>query len=437
MKVIFCKSQLLGPISGADETLVNNATLLREAGHAVEVLLMYYPSTDDPYYRRLVEAGVPVNWLASSATRASLFTSRRLFQRVLRVAPSAQGFLRARAQRVVTSLAARQYESCRAHLAASRADLIHVITPDPGAMVFIRAGYDAGVPVIYQEVGTPYHPPDFESYYHEFTSVLPLCSEVAALSPALAEMCRQKLPRTNAVCVLPVMLEERANGHGQRARGDLEVVFGFAARVEKLKGPTVLMEAFGCAAREHPRVRLRVAGEGSQRREMKARAAALGVGDRYDYAGVYSRPEERAAFMRGLDVFVMPSFTEGTPNSIIEAMAHGLPVVASDVGGIPDVLDADSGILVPPGDAAALAEALLRLARDAGLRARMGKAARARYLRLFSPSAVLPVFLGTYRRVAGVGGAHAPAEADGNGHRHPWAAALERDDPEELLRVGA
>lgn len=85
MKVIFCKSQLLGPISGADETLVNNAVLLREAGHAVEVLLMSYPSTDDPYYRRLVEAGVPVAWLASTATRASLFTSRRLFQRVLRV----------------------------------------------------------------------------------------------------------------------------------------------------------------------------------------------------------------------------------------------------------------------------------------------------------------------------------------------------------------
>jgi len=48
MKVVFCKAQLLGPISGADEILVNNAILLREAGHTVAVLLMYYPSTDDP-----------------------------------------------------------------------------------------------------------------------------------------------------------------------------------------------------------------------------------------------------------------------------------------------------------------------------------------------------------------------------------------------------
>src|SRR5438270_265877 len=91
MKVVFCKSQLLGPISGADEILVNNAILLREAGHAVEVLLMYYTSADDPYYRRLVEAGVPVTWLASSATRASLFTGRRLFHKVLRLAPPARG----------------------------------------------------------------------------------------------------------------------------------------------------------------------------------------------------------------------------------------------------------------------------------------------------------------------------------------------------------
>lgn len=437
MKVIFCKSQLLGPISGADEILVNNATLLREAGHAVEVLLMYYPPTEDPYYRRLVEAGVQVSWLASAATRASLFTARKLFQRVLRVAPSAQTFLRARAQRVVTSLAGRQYESCRAYLDASRADLIHVITPDPGAMVLIRAGYDAGIPVIYQEVGTPYHPPDFESYYREFTTVLPFCSEVAALSPALAEMCRQKLPMTSAVCVLPVMMEERANGQAPRAREGSEVVFGFAARVEKLKGPAVLMEAFGAASREFPRVRLRLAGEGSQRREVEARAAALGVADRYDYVGVYSRPEERAAFMRGLDVFVMPSFTEGTPNSVIEAMAYGLPVVASDVGGIPDVLDTDSGVLVPPGDAAALAEALLRLARDADLRARMGKAARARFLRLFSPSAVLPVFLGTYHRVARGNGVGGSDRAAGSGHQHPWAAAPEREGRDELLRVGA
>ncbi|PYS85117.1 MAG: hypothetical protein DMF67_02355 [Acidobacteria bacterium] len=437
MKVVFCKSQLLGPISGADEILVNNAVLLREAGHSVAVLFMYSPAPDDPYYQRLLEAGVPVSWLASATTRTSLFAGRKLFQKLLRVAPSAQTFLRARAQHVVTGLAERQYENCRAYLDGSGADLIHVITPDPGAMVMIRAGHDAGIPVIYQEVGTPYHPPDFESYYREFTSVLPFCSEVVALSPALAKMCRERLPKTNAVSVLPVVVEEQPNGRGQDAGASAGVSFGFAARVEKLKGPMVLMEAFGSACRKFPHVRLKLAGDGSQRREMRARAAALGVADRYDYVGVYSRPEERAAFMRGVDVFVMPSFTEGTPNSIIEAMAHGLPVIASNVGGIPDVLDAESGVLVPPGDADSLAEALLRLAEDAELRARMGRAARARYQNLFSPKVVLPMFLGTYRRVAAKGGAEDSAAANGSSYKHPWASTFIREDVDKRLRVGA
>ena len=107
---------------------------------------------------------------------------------------------------------------------------------------------------------------------------------------------------------------------------------------------------------------MRIAGDGSQKAEVAARAHSLKVKDRYQYYGVYTRPDERKAFMRDLEVFVMPSFTEGTPNSIIEAMANGKPIIASAVGGIPDMIDSESGILVPPGDTSALAEAMLLLA---------------------------------------------------------------------------
>ena len=93
-------------------------------------------------------------------------------------------------------------------------------------------------------------------------------------------------------------------------------------------------------------------------------------------------------------------------------------------------------IVVPAGDSAALADALLRLAGDAGLRARMGRAARERYGRLFSPEAVLPVLLGTYRRVAGRDGAGGPSSSESNVYGHPWAAALERESADERLRVG-
>jgi glycosyltransferase involved in cell wall biosynthesis len=114
---------------------------------------------------------------------------------------------------------------------------------------------------------------------------------------------------------------------------------------------------------------------------------------------------------------------EGTPNSIIEAMAHGLPIIASAVGGIPELLSNDCGILVPPGDHEALAQAMKGLASDAELRARMGRAGRERYLSLFSPEAVLPVLRSTYLRVASsrrLAGAM-PAERV----VHPWEVVPE------------
>src|SRR6185312_8397002 len=94
---------------------------------------------------------------------------------------------------------------------------------------------------------------------------------------------------------------------------------------------------------------------------------------------------------------------EGTSKSVIEAMAHGLPIITTSVGGSPDLLTPDAGILVPPGDSAALADAMQRLASDPSLRKRMGQAARERYLKLFAPDAVLSMLVSTYSRVSGNG----------------------------------
>jgi len=126
--------------------------------------------------------------------------------------------------------------------------------------------------------------------------------------------------------------------------------------------------------------------------------------------------------MNSLDVFVLPSLAEGTPNSIVEAMAHGVPVIASEVGGIPDMLDAHSGIIVPPGDTTALADAMLMLARDPQLRVDMGIAARERYQKFFAPNVVMPLMLKTYESVAANGNGLKEKIAD-NSHHHPWALA--------------
>ena len=422
MRIVLSKGQILGPISGADETLVTYAIQLQKAGHRVSVLLMYLPSAVDQYYQRLLNAGVPVSWIASKFAHTSLGTGRKLAYKMFRAFPSSKPMIRRRAQQVVTGMAARYAQQCREYFEQQNADLIHIITPDPSAMVMIRAGHDAGIPVIYQELGLPYHPPDFESYYQEFTSVLPLCTEIAALSPLLAEHCREKLPTSKVLSVLPILSDEIVNGSTAERRANGRVTFGFAARMEPLKGPLVLMDAFAATCNHVPNTCLRIAGDGSQKAKVIARAQSLNVLDRYQYYGVYMHPDERKAFMHDLDVFVMPSFTEGTPNSIIEAMANGKPIIASAVGGIPDMIDSESGILVPPGDSAALAEAMLLLAQNPKRRTRMGEAARDRYQQLFSPKAVVPLMAETYGRVAAANGT---GNGDTNGHNnHPWRSAV-------------
>jgi glycosyltransferase involved in cell wall biosynthesis len=407
---------------------VTYATQLQAAGHTVSVLLMYPNTRDDQYYLRLREAGVPVSAIASAPVLKSLGAGRRLARTLLRLIPSSQFLVRETALKVASSVASRYFKPCRDYLEKCGADLVHVLTPDPSAMVMIRAAHTVGIPVIYQELGTPYHPPAFESFYEHFTSVLPLCSEVAALSPRLAEECREKLPHSNSLSVLPIMADDLLNGNGGGARkaSAHNLTFGFAARLEHLKGPLVLVEAFAEVCRKFPEAELKIAGTGSLKQQAIARARELGVGARCHFPAVYTQPEQKSAFMKSLDVFVLSSLTEGTPNGIVEAMAHGLPVVASDVGGIPDIVTTETGILVPPEDPVALAAAMLRLARDASLRERMGKSGLERYKKLFSPKAVLPIMLSTYERVvAREGLSHATKPEANNGHAHPWSEVFD------------
>ena len=419
MKIIISKGQFLGPISGADEILVNYATHLHRSGHDVSVLLLYPHSPLDQYYRRLREAGVSIYTVAPGPVGAFLSTGRKLARGLLNALPRSQPLVRRNAQRVATGLAARYQQRCHDILKEFRADVVHVLSPDPGAMVLISAAHVAGIPVMYQEVGTPYHPPSFELLYEQFTAVLPLCAEVATLSPLLAEMCRERLPFSNKLSVLPVIVEDLRNGHTPARAAQADITIGFAARIEHLKGPLVLLEAFAAASRASRGLKLIIAGAGPLQQQFTARARALGVAARCELTSVYQSQAERRAFMRRLDIFALPSLTEGTPNSIIEAMSLGLPIVASDVGGIPDLIASDAGILVSPEDPGALARAFVSLAEDAELRRRMGDAARRRYENLFSPEAVLPVLLNTYRRVSGreVSEGSRPAKNPG---RHPW-----------------
>ena len=420
MKIVLCKSQFLGAISGADETLVTYATQLQRLGHDVSVLLLFPHSSQDTRYLRLLAAGVPVLTVAPTPVRATLEMGRSVARRALRVFPISQRVLRKRAHKISLGITLKYRQQCGEVLRALGADIVHVLTPDPGAIVLIRAAHEAGIPVLYQELGIPYHPPDFAYSYKEFTKVLPLCSEVAALSPALARRCREELRDLKRLSVLPIISDDLQNGRPAPRTAPAEINVGFAARIEHLKGPLTLLESFAVARRAERRLRLKIAGTGSLEQQLKARARELDIEQYCEFAGLYTTPEQRQSFMERLDVFALPSLTEGTPNCIAEAMSHGVPVIASAVGGIPDTITPQSGLLVSPGDTGGLAEALVRVAADEELRLKMGRAARARYEELFSPSAVLPTLLHTYRRLVSGGSATAPASLPEH-EAHPWA----------------
>src|SRR5215211_2914348 len=145
MKVLFCKGQTMGPISGADEILVTYATQLRSAGVNVSVLLMF-PHPGDGYYDRLRRAGVPVGGIAQGATVTVMQAGRRLASKLLTAIPSTQRLVRRGSRRVSGGVAERNYARCREMIAEHEPDVIHVLTPDPASVVFIKAGHDLGVP---------------------------------------------------------------------------------------------------------------------------------------------------------------------------------------------------------------------------------------------------------------------------------------------------
>jgi glycosyltransferase involved in cell wall biosynthesis len=179
---------------------------------------------------------------------------------------------------------------------------------------------------------------------------------------------RQFRPRPREACPEPA--------EGARS----EVVIGAVARLSREKGLHYLLEAFAVVARRlagHSQVRLVIAGEGRERRRLERLAARLGLGERVRLLGEVPH-EQVPEVLQGLDIFAMPSTYEGFGVAALEAEAMEVPVVASRVHGIPDVvIDGETGLLVPPRDRQALAAALERLASDSDLRRRLGRAGRA------------------------------------------------------------
>ncbi|MBI2089971.1 MAG: glycosyltransferase family 4 protein [Deltaproteobacteria bacterium] len=161
-----------------------------------------------------------------------------------------------------------------------------------------------------------------------------------------------------------------------------EIVIGTIAVLEERKGHRFLLAAAAALKGQGYRIRYRFAGEGTQREPLAKIVRQSGLEDDVEFLGFVT---DIPKFLSSVDLFVLPSLYEGLGISVLEAMAAGKPVVASQIGGIPEiVMDRVTGMLVPPQDPEALAGAISELLSHNGLRRMMGERGRERVLKNFT-----------------------------------------------------
>ena len=186
----------------------------------------------------------------------------------------------------------------------------------------------------------------------------------------------ERLTVVTNVVQLPVLPQGDKRAEARRRFGisPADLVFGFVGRLSEEKGLSYLLAAAGHLLERQQPWRLLIVGDGPQKVSLEAGVHRAGLAGHAIFAGFQN---DTGYCYAAMDAFILPSLTEGTPMALLEAMAHGLPVIASAVGGVPAVLrNDDNGLLIMPGDPGALAQAMVRIGESRELRARLGAQAR-------------------------------------------------------------
>jgi sugar transferase (PEP-CTERM/EpsH1 system associated) len=261
-------------------------------------------------------------------------------------------------------------------------------------------GHLAGVPIVIGSERTMGQESRFRYALNRLT--IPLTDQVLCVSQQVADFVVQEvgIPRHKTL-VVPNGIDVRNFEHlpaKQQARAMLRLSFermliGTVARLDPVKRLDVLLQAMQSLSD----VYAVVVGDGPERAQLEAMSERSGLAGRVHFAG---QQDEVRTWLAALDVFVLSSDWEGMPNAVLEAMAAGLPVVATAIGGMPQlVVDGVTGLLVPPRDPDALARAITRLLREPDLRHQMGQAGRERVKKRFTVERMVSKTEALYREL--------------------------------------
>lgn len=304
-------------------------------------------------------------------------------------------------------LAAKAYGECLSLLVHRQVGLFHIHVAERGSLfrksVLVILARLFGVPVIFHMHGAEYDGfyeacPKWVQGYIRW--VLDGCDRIVALCGKWADYYRQLT--STSVQVIPNFVAGSRAGYSGRpvSPGTLEVLY--LGRFGERKGIYDLVAALQPLHDAYPGLRVRCGGDG-EIEAVRGRVAQAGMQDWFQVLG-WLGPDQRNRLMDSSQVYVLPSYAEGLPMAIIEAMEAGLCIVSTRVGCIPDMVDDGvSGLLVEPGDVPGLRAVFQRLLDAPSLCTHMGKSARTAYLERFSPQAVVSQFTDLYLELIGPG----------------------------------
>jgi len=294
----------------------------------------------------------------------------------------------------------------RRECAAFTPDVVHVHWWVPGGFA-VWPGNPAGRPVVLTSHGTDLFLLDrFPAARRIAGPIFRAASQVTVISTPLVERVERLGVPAERITVLPMPLTAgRFSSAPRNTREGGRLLF--VGRLIERKGAEFAIRAVAELRRQGRAARLTVVGDGADRPRLEALVKELGLFGVVELAGALPH-DAVAEHYRTASVLLMPAVTdwkgeqEGFGMVLVEAMASGLPIVASRSGGIPDVVtDGSTGLLVPERDPGALAAAAARLLDDPALAGRLADAARADLDRRFSPEAIARGFEAVYRRAAG------------------------------------
>lgn len=415
----------LNPFGGAEEHMVTLAVLQKEQGDESTICLIQAVAAQNQYAKRLQASQVPIcqwpvwlsplwsdwttqerllHWWLRGLLPVTLlgtaFLSWQRHQPWTHARLSVEGRLRMlgkrlldprHEQRLFLLLLAWRYRQ-------ARPDVLHVHSYGAGLEFVLQWAARQQLPVVYQEHSTPDR---IERPYYRLPKDLNLATLIVAVSSASAQALRQLCQVTQPMAIVPPIVLVKpplllSPGAAKSAEQAIHVLT--IARLSEEKGLCYLIEAAAHILADHPTVRFSIYGEGHLVEALQAQIDHAQLGQQVTLAGGFTR-EQLPEIMNSADIFVLPSITEGFPLALVEAMAWGCPIVATTVGGIPEVVeDGVTALLCPAREANALAGAILTLIQNPQQRCTLGTAARLAYEQgNLKPEAIAVRFVQLYR----------------------------------------